>query len=403
MRVCFISSFYPPLVFGGAEIYVQRISEKLVQRGIGVTVITTGRSISLTPAVEMVNGVKVYRVHPLNIYPIYDTLSKTGFLKPFWYGIDLLNPHSYFVIRNILGKEKPDIVHVHNFKGFSYAFRAAKSLRLPLVFTVHDYFLECPRETLFRGPGRICEAPSPGCRLYRGIQGPLKDNIPDVVTAPSQFVIDRLHHDGFFRRTRTMKLPLGIDPAVGESPDRATEAIRLLFVGRLNASKGVGVLIRAFREMECGNGERPVRLDIVGDGPDRDALRKAAEGCGGITFRGFVSEEELRGYYRRAHLVIVPSLWYETFGLVILESFRHGTPVVASRIGGFPELVRNGENGRLFEAGNAAELAGILGSLTRDPEEMRRMGERAIRTAGEYGMDLHLERLTALYGEILGH
>lgn len=403
MKVCFISSFYPPLVFGGAEIYVKRISERLVSQGIGVTVITTGPKICLTPAVEEENGVKIYRIHPLNIYPIYHTLSKPGIAKPVWYGIDLLNPHSYFVIRRILEREKPDIVHVHNFKGFSFAFHAAKSLGLPLVFTVHDYFLECIRENLFRSSDRICEGPPLACRLYRRVQKYLKDDLPDVVTAPSRFVIDKLKGDGFFGRSRMVTLPLGIEPAGGEKAGKDDDTIRLLFVGRLHATKGLDVLIRAFRAMGCGRGDRAVCLDIVGEGRDRDAFRKAAEGCDTITFHGFVDERKLEEFYRRAHLVIVPSLWYETFGLVILESFRQGTPVVASRIGGFPELVREGYNGRLFEPGNSEQLRQILEDLVRNPDEIRRMGGNALQTAGEYGMDLHVKRLTALYGELLGH
>src|SRR5574341_1979203 len=120
MKICYISSFYPPLIFGGAEIYVKRVSEKLVQRGHEVVVITTNSAVSVRPLVEEKNGVKIYRIHPLNIYAIYNTLSKPALLKPIWYAIDLFNLHSYLIIRSILIKEKPDIVHVHNFKGFSF-------------------------------------------------------------------------------------------------------------------------------------------------------------------------------------------------------------------------------------------------------------------------------------------
>ena len=170
MKICYISSFYPPLIFGGAEIYVERVSTKLAQQGHEIIVITTHSTISIKPSIEKINGVKIYRLHPLNIYAIYNTLSKPNIIKPLWYLIDLLNIHSYMIIKNILRKEKPDIVHVHNFKGFSFAFDAVKSLNLPLIFTMHDYFLECFKENLFRSSYTICKNPSLLCRFYLGIQ-----------------------------------------------------------------------------------------------------------------------------------------------------------------------------------------------------------------------------------------
>jgi glycosyltransferase involved in cell wall biosynthesis len=397
MKICYISSFYPPLIFGGAEIYVQRISEKLSQNGHEIVVITTNSNITLTSSIEEINGVKIIRVHPLNIYAIYNTFSKPNIIKPIWYMIDMVNFHSYSIVKNILRKEKPDIVHIHNFKGFSLAFDAAKKLNLPLIFTVHDYFIECIKENLFRSSQKICLNPSPLCWFYAGFQKYLKDKKPDIVIAPSQFVIDKLRKDGFFQNVRTMKLPLGIGLDNIEKIEKNDKTINILFVGRLNEYKGVHVLINAFKQLKQKN----IYLHIVGEGKEKEELKKDAQDISNIRFYGFLSRSELIELYKIANITVVPSIWYETFGIVITESFKYSTPVIASNIGGFPELVENEYNGFLFEPGNTEELKKLLDNLIENPDYLRTLSNNAFESSKKYSMDVHIQGLTHLYEELL--
>jgi len=399
MKVCYISSFYPPLIFGGAEIYVRRAAEKLVQQGLEVIVITTNSKISIKPSIEEKNGVKIYRIHPLNIYAIYNTLSKPALIKPIWYGIDLLNLHSYKVIKDILIREKPDIVHIHNFKGFSLAFNAVESLNVPLIFTAHDYFIGCPRENLFRSSCEVCHAPPIICRLYAKIQRYMKDNKPDVVTAPSQFVIDKLKKDGFFEQVRTMKLPLGIELAGNEKIEKDYETIDILYVGRVNRYKGLHILINAFKELEHKN----IHLHVVGEGEDMEESKKIAGFNSNIIFYGFMPDRELVELYKKANVAVVPSIWCEVFGVVIIESFKYGTPVIGSNIGGIPELVENGYNGYLFEAGNVVQLKKVLENLIENPKELKRLSDNAFEFVKKYSMEEHTKRLKKLYEEVLGY
>ena len=397
MKVCYISSFYPPLTFGGAEIYVRRVAEKSVQKDLEVIVITTASKISVKPSIEEKNGVKIYRFHPLNIYALYNTLSKPTLIKPIWYGIDLLNLHSYKIIKNILIKEKPDIVHIHNFKGFSLAFNAVKSLNLPLIFTAHDYFLECPNENLFRSSYKVCHDSPITCRLYAKIQKHLKDNKPDIVTAPSQFVIDKFKKDGFFEDVRTMKLPLGIELGENKKTEKDYESIDILYVGRLNRYKGAHILIKAFKQLEHKN----IHLHIIGEGKDTEELKEIAESDPNITFYGFVPEKKLISLYKKSNIAVVPSIWYEVFGIVIIESFKYSTPVIGSNIGGIPELIEDGYNGLLLEAGNVGKLKKALKNLIENPKELKRLSDNAFKSAEKYCMEDHVKTLTKLYAEIL--
>jgi len=391
MKICFISNLYPPSVIGGAEISVKRAAEGLVKRGHEVLVITT--TTNGKASVEEIDGVKVYRINPLNLYAMHNHQNQPEMLKPIWHGIDLCNPHSYVIVKNILRKEMPDVVHVNNFKGLSLSvFSAAKRLNLPLVFTAHDYSLLCPRANLLNGSGEICTVPSRLCKAYVKIQKFIVDNKPDVVTAPSQFVIDKLKSGGLFEGVKTMKLPLGIELG-DKKAEIGYDVIDILYVGGLSKHKGVQILINAFKELKYEN----IRLHILGKGKDEDEFKKIAGSDKRIIFHGFVPDEELTQLYQKANITAVPSIWYDNSPMVIYESLVNGTPVIGSRIGGIPELVEDGYNGFLFKAGNMDELKEILDNLIKNPDELKRLEEGAFESAKKYDMNKHIKKLEELY------
>ena len=395
MKICLISNLYPPFVIGGAEISVGKVAEELVKKGNNEVLVIT-LSPNRKPSIENINGVKVYRINPLNLYAMYNHQNQPELLKPIWHVIDLWNPHSYLVIKNILKKEMPDIVHINNFKGLSLSiFSATKRLNLPLIFTAHDYSLVCPRANLLNGSGVICTNPSKLCKFCVGIQKFIVNNKPDLVTAPSQFVIDKLKEAGLFEDVKTIKLPLGIKLS-DEKAEKNYDIIDILYVGGLSRHKGVHILINAFKELESEN----IKLHIIGKGVDAEGFKKFAGSDQRIIFPGFVLDEELIQLYQKANITIVPSIWYDNSPMVIYESFIYGTPVVGSNIGGIPELVEDGYNGFLFEAGNVDELKEILKKLIKNPSELKRLEESAFESVKKYSMDEHIEKLEKIYHEI---
>ena len=397
MKICFISNLYPPPILGGAETSVRRAAEGLVKRGHEVFVITT--SPNGKTSIDELDGVKVYRINPLNLYAMYNHQNQPEILKPIWHVIDLWNPHSYLVVKNILKKEMPDVVHINNFKELSLSvFSAAKRLNLPLIFTAHDYSLICPRANLLNGSGEICITPSRLCRLYNKIQKYLVDNKPDVVTAPSQFVIDKLKGAGLFKDVKKIKLPLGI----GLNNKKAEERYDItdtdiLYVGSLSRHKGVHTLINAFKRLEYEN----IRLHVVGKGKDENEFKRIAGSDQRIIFHGFVPDDELINLYQKANITVVPSIWYDNSPMVIYESLMNGTPVIGSRIGGIPELIEEGYNGFLFEARDEDELKAILENLVENPDELKRLGEGAFESVKKYDMDKHIKKLEKLYKDLL--
>ena len=394
MKICFMSNLYPPFVIGGAETSVRRDAEGLVKRGHEVFVVTTSPN-GKTP-IEETDGVKVYRINPLNLYAMYNHQNQPEILKPIWHVVDLWNPHSYVLVKNILKKEMPDIVHINNFKGLSLSvFSAAKRLNLPLVFTAHDYSLICPRANLLNGSGEICTAPSRLCKAYVKIQKYMVDNKPDLVTAPSQFVFDKLKSSGLFEGVKMTKLPLGIDLS-DEKVKKSYDIIGILYVGDLSKHKGVHILINAFKRLESKN----IELHIIGKGKDEGEFKKIAGSDRRIIFHGFKTGEELMNFYKKANVVVTPSLCYDNSPMVIYESLMNGTPVIGSRIGGIPELVEDGYNGFLFEAGNVDELIVILVNLIKNPSGLQKLSSGAFESVKKYSMDEHIKKLEKIYHEI---
>lgn len=397
MKICQISNLYDPWIIGGAEIYVERLSNALSEEHKVIVITTEPFSglKSFSVRIENTNNVKIYRLCPINVYHTYNAKKKPELIKPLWHGIDLWNPHAYFIVRRILEKEKPDVVHTHNLGGLSMSVSSLiRSLGVPHVHTLHDYALFCPRANLLKGNGKICDKPHILCKIYKNVKKKLID--PNVVISPSKFVLNLHTEVGFFKNSITVVEPNGI-PITNKKPIKKNfSCINTVYVGQITKSKGVHILINAFRELK----EDDVRLHIVGKGPDFTEFKTLAKGDDRIIFYGFVPEYQLKELYSMANLVVVPSIWYENSPTVIYESFTSSTPVVGSRIGGIPELVVDGYNGYTFEAGNIDELKSILENLVRDIPKLKKLGMNAFEYVRKYDINKHTKKIVKIYETI---
>lgn len=394
MKICFISRFYKPHVRGGAEIYVGRIAENLVERGHEVIVITPAPGKE--NYIDHINNVRVYRIFPFNLSTAYDARELTLFRKLIYHLLDTFNLDAYIKIKNILKKERPDLVHINNYKGLSASvFKAVKDLKIPLVFTAHDFCPVCVRTNLLNSKGNICKNPRFICKIYKRLQKASINGKPDLCTAPSQFLIDELRANGFFNDN--MLLLRNPVESLSKRIKKTYDKIDFLYVGALSKHKGTDVLIRAFRELENDN----IRLHIVGRGPDENKLKALHGDDERIIFHGFLEGEELSGMYGKANVTVVPSIWYENSPMVLYESFAHSTPVIGSNIGGIPELVSEGYNGFLFEPGDKDELKGILKRLVEDPSILKEFGKNAYESAKKYTLNEHVDKLEGIYRGLL--
>ena len=313
---------------------------------------------------------------------------------------------------------RPDVVHIHNFFPLMSpsVHRAAAHRRVAVVQTLHNFRLLCAAATLFRDDA-VCEeclgrvglpAIVHGC--YRGsragsaavvamqtlarVRGSWTRDV-DRFVALTRFARAKLIEGGLPGARIAVK-PNFIPMPMPKPMPMAEERQGALFVGRLSREKGVDVLIDAWREIP----DTP--LTIIGTGPLEDRLR--SEAPANVWFAGAMSPADVFVAMTRAALLIVPSLWYEGFPMVLVEAAAAGLPVLASRIGSLAEIVDEGKTGHLFAPGSVNELATAVRDLVTRPDHLAILS-KATRTCfvERYSPEVNGVAIEAIYGDAIAN
>ncbi len=316
----------------------------------------------------------------------------------------------------LLDKTQPDVVHLQNFRRhltFSVV-RAAKERDLPVVFTAHDYDPICPNSLLL-ARGRICTA-CKGKHFYKAALVRCKENslagslaialegtftrllkyydLIDIIITPSAFARDRLVDCGF--NPDRVRVVHNFIETSSYAPHYGGDGV--IYFGRLVVEKGLDRLVR------MAQGMPDVRIMLAGDGPERKRLEALSEelgvksDTGNVEFLGYVDRGHLHRIVSKTMCVAMPSIWYENFPYTVLEAFALGKPVVASDIGGLPEMVADGETGLLFEPGSVRGLDGAIRYLQENPGRAEEMGRKARqRVEREFDGETHYGRIMEIY------
>ena len=280
-----------------------------------------------------------------------------------------------------------DVAHVNNFLplvGLG-VYRALRRHRIPVVQTVHDYRMMCVNGIFFTG-GEVCRRCAAGNFLHsiprrchpKGLAATILYAAVlqygratraftrgiDVFVAVSEHVASELRALGIPRR-RIIVRGISEDPPVDPSFESGGYS---LYLGRLAREKGVWTLVKAL-ERRSG---RPMKF--AGTGPEeRELTRFVRErGLKHVEFLGFVSGSERFELLRRASYLVMPSECHETFGVSAREALSVGTPVIATRMGGLPEIVVPGVSGVLVEPGNPDGLAAAMAQMDREAPGLRK-------------------------------
>jgi glycosyltransferase involved in cell wall biosynthesis len=216
------------------------------------------------------------------------------------------------------------------------------------------------------------------------------------MTVPSAFVKDWYTAHGF-PLDKTQVLPLGIDTAqvIKQSVKDAHEPFRFGYIGGISPQKGLHVLIEAFNALN-----QPAELWIAGDElafPDYVAQLRNMAGPS-VHFLGTLDRTGVWQTLAQLDVAVVPSLWYETFSIIISEAFAAGVPVIASKIGPLADRVRHGIDGLLFEPGNIDALSAAMGRLLLESDLLADLRENI---QPPLSLDDHVKQLQEIYEQVL--
>lgn len=304
----------------------------------------------------------------------------------------------------------PDLIHVHNtFPLISPSlFWAAAKKGLPVVQTLHNFRLLC-LQAMFLRDKQTCEdclgkLPWRGVvhrcyrdstaqsavltgllTLHRGL-GTYQHKVTRYITL-NRFCRDKFVEGGLPRDRISIKPHFVDSPELIDVP--RTDG---LFVGRLSQEKGTDVLLGALTRLPG------TIVNVIGEGPEREQIQMH----GRLRSLGAKTRTEIMAHMQRSSYLVMPSIWYETFALVLAEAFACGLPVIASRLGVMQDLIEDGRTGMLFDPGSSVDLAEKIAWADRHPKEMLRMGRNARKKYLEkYTPQHNYAQLMAIYRQAL--
>ena len=310
----------------------------------------------------------------------------------------------------VIEQRRPDLVHAHELYPMisPWVLDRCRRAGIPMVVTCNDFRLSCPIATHYTR-GATCFK-CQGGREYWCVLRNCRASLPESMAYALRYASAR--HFGLFDRgvqryvvlsdyqRAFMTEQLGVaaqrvavNPCAIALPERPVDdpagGDYVGFAGRFVVEKGVEVMVQA-----CRLAGVPMRF--AGDAPQHPAVRPDDD----AQFVMTRSSAELAAFYRGARIIVVPSIWPETFGIVAAEAMSHGIPVIASRIGGLQYSLRDGESGLLVEPGNAADLADKIRRVWDSPALARRLGSNARRrTETHFSLQSHFDRLMEIYAQ----
>ncbi len=329
----------------------------------------------------------------------------------------LWSTENYRKLKTILKDFKPDIVHIHNtFYAISPSvYYACSSAGIPVVQTLHNYRLVCPAATLYRN-GSVCEEcvgqffplASIQHACYRDsrlqtfgvasmlalhrVVGTWKNKVVAYIALTEfgklKFIEGGLPQNKIFVKPNF----LPADPGVGSHDEQFA-----LFAGRISEEKGIRTLLDAWKITQ-----NDVPLKVIGNGPLSVFVKKNISNLHGVEYFEKLPRLELLKLMQKAFILVVPSELYEGFGLVVIEAFACGLPVIASNHGALSELIIDGVNGMLFSPSDSESLAEKVKWAKNHPDEIAQMGSNARKTYEEkYTAQKNYDQLLQIYKHVI--
>jgi glycosyltransferase involved in cell wall biosynthesis len=400
MRILMLTQFYQPIV-GGEEQIVKDLSVELVRRGHEVAVVTLWQEGFQD--FEIDQGVRIFRIHSSTQRATWLYSDTQRRHAPPW-----PDPEAMWALHRILDQVEPEIVHAHNWLMYSFLPLKRQS-QARLLLSLHDYSLSCSKRRLVY-QGSPCDGPSfikclacarehygsakgiPTVMGHRLMSSPVKSAV-DMFLPVSRavaigngiissslpfrvipnFVPDILDEDQVESETYTAQLPDGDF---------------ILFVGDLSRDKGIHILLNAYANLE-----NAPPLVLIG----RKCKDTPTEFPPNVLFLNSWPHAAVMAAWRRCSFAVAPSVWPEPFGIVVLEAMAAGRPVIASRIGGLPDVVVDAETGFLVPPGDPIALQEALERLLADQDLREQLGQAGLRRVEQFRAGVVIPRIEQIY------
>lgn len=403
MKILIINKFLHPN--GGSETYIFKVGKQLQDMGHEVQFFGMeheGRCVgnrveSYTSDMDFHSGKLGKMLYPFKIIYSIEARKK---------------------LRVVLKDFLPDVVHVNNFNfqltpSILYEirdFEKKSEKKIKIIYTAHDSQLVCPnhlmQQFLTRERCTRCIGGSPwNCAKYKCIHGSFVKSLLgsveawiyrnlgtygkiDTVICPSKFLQEKLNTSRQLK-DKTVVMHNFVDSIGAEAKEIDKENVAesyVAYVGRFSDEKGIGTLLKVCRALP------DVPFIFAGSGPLADEVNEVPN----VINRGFLQGEELRKLMGNARFVIFPSECNENCPFTVMEALSYGTPVIGGAIGGVSELIRDGENGLLFESGNAEQLQKMIADLWQDKAQQGKLREGCAKEKFD-DLDMYCEKLLELY------
>lgn len=348
------------------------------------------------------------------------SIKQFNFLQKCLIPLKLINsPAANKELEKVIRQEKPHLAVAHNFTPLLSLslLNVLKRNNIPILKRLENYKFLCLNGLFLRNNFNVCEVcrrgnfipgiihrcyqksffSSMGIAISEFIHRKMKtvSKTADLFLATSDFVKSKFVEAGFpGERIAVHPNFLDFEPeeSIGQPENYA------IYVGRLSQEKGLITLLKAFKGLPA------LPLKILGEGPLMDELKEFTRlhHMAHVTFEGFIDGQAKREILKKALFLVFPSECYESFGYSIIESFACGVPVVASDIGGARELVRDGENGFLFEVGDPEDLQEKISAMLSDRQQLMKMKERALERAKKsYSRETGCRDLETLFARLV--
>lgn len=391
MKILFLHSLYAPHVGGGAEIVVRQLAEGLQRRGCDVVVLVTGPQKGLHE--ETLDGVRLYRAGLHNLYWHFTQSRPNPLLRLGWHYRDRYNRGMRRHVREVIAREQPDVVVCHNLTGWSVsAWDEISAAGLPIVQVLHDLYLLCPKDTMF-SKGRSCERQCGLCSALRQPHPAASAQVAAVIGV-SRFILERVSRQGYFSQASRHVVHNSTHcsdlPAPGPRQNHSG-LLRFGYIGTLSENKGVDWLISQFQQLSIN-----ATLEIAGRGKlDYEAQLNAMADPAKVRFVGY---QDADTFLRNIDVLVVPSIWAEPFGLVAVEACAQHLPVIATNMGGLPEIIQDNLNGLLCSPADPDSLGRAMLRLYLDSGLRQRLSRQARTSVAPF---LNMERMLDQYQSIL--